>query len=126
MMRTAALTTAALLATVLAAPLAAAHASTVVVELPNGERCYVFTSYPQYVTSEPEYWIETNGYLGDPSVPEALPYVLHVWHTYHLEHMLGPYPLQKGSGLQRSAGSWGAADTQVSADQWARACGPSA
>ncbi|MFA5862343.1 MAG: hypothetical protein WDA16_11680 [Candidatus Thermoplasmatota archaeon] len=96
-----------LAATTLLAPLALAHSGAIVVQNDvHGKRCYVYNTH-----DSAEFWIETNGYLGDPSVPQGLALVNHV----------GVVPTE-GSGLQRSAGSWGPADTQVDAEEWAHHC----
>lgn len=130
---------AALVATLLLAPLASAHPHGTIVDA-NGTRCYIVTD--GFATldgrAEPEFWIETNGELtgGDArgavneetGFPVAgLPY----WDLAG-EFVFGALNMEPGdlhesledgqTGLQRTAGSWGAADTRVDAAAWANQC----
>lgn len=93
-----------LAALLVAAPFAAAHPRATTVQA-AGERCYIYTNDAQV----PEYWVETNGVL-DGGVPGGTP----------VDHVTGGNPA--GSGLQRSAGSWGAADTRVDELGFAERC----
>lgn len=96
-----------MLALTILAPSALAHSGAIVVQNDvHGQRCYIYST-----DSSVEFWIETNGYLGDPSVPQGAGLVNHV-----------TGPLLGGSGLQRTTGTWGAADTPLDAQEWAHHC----
>lgn len=91
-------------ALLLVAPVASAHARAITVEA-VGERCYLYTND----TAAPEFWVETNGVL-DGGVEGGTP----------ADHVTGAS--SHGSGLQRAAGPWGAADTKVDALEFVQRC----
>lgn len=101
----------ALLALTLATPLALAHTGAIVVENDiQGRRCYIYTT-----DTTQEFWVESNGYLGDPSTPQGVAIVNHV----------AP-GLMPGSGLQRGPvvvnGQTIPADTRLDVEEWAHEC----
>lgn len=127
------------LAVLLAAPLASAHPHATIVDV-NGTRCYVITDGFGTIAGrpEPQFWIETNGVLtggdaaGAVSEEAGLPIAgLPYWDLLG-EFVFGAIGAEPGdvheyledgaSGLQRTAGTWGAADARVDAATWAQTC----